>query len=119
MNLSKAKDQELIAELKRRRILSDRAVSAIVNRMFGLDASERQAEHWLQRHNHIFLRMEEMALGMLRDGKKASSRLLVEKLRSEDDSIRIPNAVSKHLNKLMIEHHPELRALFRRCSQVL
>lgn len=114
MNLSKAKPEELIAELRRRGLLSARAASSMVNRMFGLESSKKEAERWVRLHPEIFAQMEAMALKLVAEGKRSSSRLMVETLRSEGDKVRIPNAITRHLNKMIVEKHPETRSLFRR-----
>ena len=116
MNLSKAKDYELIAEMKRRRLISDRTAACIINRLFGIDAGKSQAERWVRSNEVAFLKMEKVALEMLAKGKKSSSRLLVETIRSGGKT-RIPNEIAKHLNRMLLNRNPKLEGLFKQTQR--
>lgn len=109
MNLSSVKDCDLIAEMKRRKFISGRMVTSIINRAYGLDTCTTRAKGWAETHPKELARMEEIALSLLKEGKK-SVRLPIEILRME--GIKIPNEYAKVLNSILVKRRPELQSLF-------
>lgn len=118
-NLRKIKTHELLAEMSRRGLLSDRSIAEITKKLYGQDTLTKRSENWINQNPEVFKVYESLALRLYKEDKHASSRLLIETIRSANN-IKIPNAVTKYLNRKLIQAHPELSKLFsrKRCPAV-